>query len=195
MKKDKIKKNRRNRKIGYNEEKFLNENYMFDGEAVIPILLEDVDDLYMKHDYKKKELSSDMFAYIEEVADMVPIDTDIVLEVHCPEIGINDQEKIAEVMKFNFAMEMDDADFEIRRINKKALIFTLVGILVLAFNLLTEDYINGVISNFICVIWWVAIWDMVELLCFDKVEWKWKRLNYQQLYDSKITFIFDVKKN
>ena len=34
---------------------------------------------------------------------------------------------------------------------------------------------------------------MAELLCFDRPEWKWKRLNYQQLYDSTIRFVFDDK--
>ena len=185
---------RTNRRIGYNEDKFVKENYMFNGKAIIPIILEDIDDLYMKHDYKKIEMSNDMFEYIEEVADMVPMDTDIVLEVHCPRVDDTVRDKMIKTMKYNFAMEMDDADFEISRINRKAIMFTVIGILLLAFNLLTEQYINPVISNFICVIWWVAIWDMAELLCFDRAEWKWKRLNYQQLYDAQITFVFDVNK-
>ena len=146
----------------------------------------------MKHDYKKIEMSNDVFEYIEEVADMVPMDTDIVLEVHCPRINDEIRDKVVKTMKNNFAMEIDDADFEVSRINRKALIFTIIGLLVLAINILTEKYIGPVISSFICVIWWVAIWDMVELLCFDKPEWQWKRLNYQQLYDSQITFVFDV---
>jgi hypothetical protein len=124
-KKSKIRKNRR---IGYNEDKFVKENYMFNGKAIIPILLEDVDDLYMKHDYKKIEMSNDMFEYIEEVADMVPMDTDIVLEVHCPRVDDTVRDKMIKTMKYNFAMEMDDADFEISRINRKAIMFTVIGI-------------------------------------------------------------------
>ena len=46
-------------------------------------------------------------------------------------------------------------------------------------------------SNFICVVWWVAIWEMVELQFMDKTDLKWKRLNYQQLYDAEIKFVFD----
>ena len=184
---------RKNRRIGYNEDKFVKQNYMFNGKAIIPILFNDIDDLYMKHDYKKIEMSNDVFEYIEEVADMVPMDTDIVLEVHCPRLNDESRDRVVKTMKNNFAMEMDDADFEISRINRKALIFTIVGLLVLAVNILTEKYIGPVVSNFICVIWWVAIWDMVELLCFDKTEWQWKRLNYQQLYDSQVTFVFDVE--
>lgn len=37
----------------------------------------------------------------------------------------------------------------------------------------------------------LATWEMVELQTIDKSDLKWKRLNYQQLYDSNITFVFD----
>lgn len=43
---------RKNRKIKYNEENYINLNYMVNGKAVIPVELETVDDLFMKHDYK-----------------------------------------------------------------------------------------------------------------------------------------------
>ena len=58
---------RKNRKIKYNEENYISNNYVVNGKAVIPVLLEDVDDLFMKHDYKKKELSDDVCKYIEEI--------------------------------------------------------------------------------------------------------------------------------
>ena len=193
MRLGKNRKVRKNRKIRYNEEMFLKKHYVEHGKAVIPILLEDINDLYMKHDYKKLEMSNGIFEYVEEVADMVPMDMDIVLEVHCPKVDEQQQERITKVMKNNFAMEMDDADFEVSRINRKAIIYAVAGLIILAFNLLLDKYIGAVLSNFICVIWWVAIWDMAEMLTMEKPEWKWKRLNYQQLYDSQITFVFDVK--
>ena len=43
------------------------------------------------------------------------------------------------------------------------------------------------------VVWWVAIWDMVEIIFLDNQEIKAKRLNNQQLYDSTIKFVFDEK--
>ena len=58
-------------------------------------------------------------------------------------------------------------------------------------NLITEKWIGPVLSNFICVVWWVAIWEMVELQTIEKSDLKWRRLNFQQLYDANITFVFD----
>ena len=182
---------RKNRRIKYNEENYIKKNYVVDGKAVIPILLEKVDDLFMRHDYKKFEVSDDVCKYIEEIAYMVPMDMDIVLEFHSPKVDEDTKSKMVKAVKNNFAMEIDDADYDIKRINNRSLIYGLIGLVILVFNLITEKLIGPVLSNFICVVWWVAIWEMVELQTIDKADLKWKRLNYQQLYDSKITFVFD----
>ena len=77
MKMNKIQ--RKNRKIKYDEENYINLNYMVNGKAVIPVELESVDDLFMKHDYKQFELSDDVCKYIEEIAYMIQMSTDIVI--------------------------------------------------------------------------------------------------------------------
>lgn len=182
---------RKNRRIKYNEESYINKNYMVNGKAVIPVLLENIDDLFMKHDYKKYELSDDVCKYIEEIAYMIPISTDIVIELHCQEVDDKTKEKMIKAIKNNYGMEIDDADYDIARINNKSFIYGLLGIVILIINLITEKYIGPVLSNLICVIWWVAIWEMAELQTIDKSDLKWKRLNYQQLYDAEITFKFD----
>lgn len=188
MRKNRI---RRNRRIKYNEENYINKNYMVNGKAVIPVLLEKIDDLFMKHDYKQFELSDEVCKYIEEIAYMIPMNTDIVIEIHCQEIDENTQTKMIKAIKNNYGMEIDDADYDISKINIKSFNFGFIGLLILAANILTEKYIGEVISNFICVVWWVAIWEMVEIQTIDKSDLKWKRLNYQQLYDAEITFVFD----
>ena len=186
-----VNKIRKNRKIKYNEESYINKNYIIDGKAVIPVDLDNVNDLFMKHDYKQFELSDDVCKYIEEIAYMVPMEIDLVIEIHCPTTNDEMKEKMEKAIKNNFGMDIDDADYDISRINIKSFIFGFIGILVLIINLLTDSMIGPVVSNFICVVWWVAIWEMVELQFMDKIDLKWKRLNYQQLYDAEITFVFD----
>ena len=189
IKKKKLK--RKNRQIKYNEQNYIKKNYMVNGKAVIPVDLENVDDLFMKHDFKKYEMSDDVCKYIEEIAYMIPLNTDIVIEIHCKEVPEEKTEKMVKAIKNNYGMEIDDMDYEISKVNAKSLIFGFVGILILVVNILTERYIGAVLSNFICVVWWVAIWEMVELQTMDKTDLKWKRINYQQLYDAEISFMFD----
>ena len=182
---------RKNRRIKYNEQNYINVNYVVDGKAVIPVELDTKDDLFMKHDYKKFELSDDVCKYIEEIAYMIPMDMDIVIELHCPKVNEDSKTKMIKAIRNNYGMDIDDADFDISRINRRSLIYGLIGLIILVINLITEKYLGEVLSNFICVVWWVAIWEMVELQTIEKHDLKWKRLNYQQLYDAEITFVLD----
>lgn len=184
-------KKRKNRRIKYNEENYINKNYVVDGKAIIPVELTTTDELFMKHDFKKYELSDDVCKYIEEIAYMVPMNMDIVIEIHCPKVVGDVKTKMIKAIKNNYGMDIDDADYDISRVNNKSWIFGIVGLMILIINILTEDFIGAVLSNFICVVWWVAIWEMVELQTIEKADLKWKRLNYQQLYDAEITFVFD----
>ena len=186
---------RKNRKIKYNEENYINLNYMVNGKAVIPVELETVDDLFMKHDYKQFELSDDVCKYIEEIAYMVPISTDIVIELHCPKVDDVFKEKMIRAIRNNYGMEIDDIDYDLNKVNTRSWVYGIVGIAILVFNLVTERLIGEVLSNFICVVWWVAIWEMVELQTIEKPDLKWKRLNHQQLYDAEITFVFDKEED
>jgi len=186
--------NRKNRKIKFSELNYVEKNYMRKGKAVIPVKIDKISDLYMKHDYKQMELSDSVCNYIEEIAYMVPINTDIVIEIHCPEIDEELQTKIKKNIKNNYGMEIDDNEYDLSVNNKRAWWFAIIGMLLLIFNILTED-ISSIFSNFISVVWWVAIWDMVEILFIDNQEIKWKRLNNQQLYDSTVEFVFDDKEN
>jgi hypothetical protein len=182
---------RKNRRIKYNEENYINMHYMADGNAVIPVELESVNDLFMKHDYKKFELSDDVCKYVEEIAYMIPMSTDIVIEIHCPKVDETVQKKMIRAIKNNYGMDIDDADYDINRTNARSCLFGLIGLIILIINIITEKYIGAVLSNFICVVWWVAIWEMVELQTIVKSDLKWKRLNYQQLYDAKVSFVFE----
>ena len=183
---------RKNRKIKFSELNYVEKNYMQRGKAVIPIKLEKISDLYMKHDYKQMELSDSVCNYIEEIAYMVPINTDIVLEIHCPEIDEELQNKIKKNIKNNYGMEIDDNEYDLAINNRRAIIFTIVGVLLLIIHILIENH-GRILADFLSVVWWVAIWDMVEILILGNQEIKWKRLNNQQLYDSTIKFVFDEK--
>ena len=93
---------------------------MREGKAVIPIKVNKLDDLYMKHDYLKLDLSDHVFNYIEEVAYIIPSNVDIVLEVHYhDEISNNQQQRIKKVFKANYGSDIDDIDYELRKAQKE----------------------------------------------------------------------------
>lgn len=184
---------RKNRKIKFSEDQYVEKQYMVDGKAIIPVQLDSISDLYMKHDYKHVELSDSVCAYIEEIAYMIPINTDIVLEIHCPKIDIEMQDRVVRSIRNNYGIEIDDVDYDMMLENRRSIVLAVIGIILLIVNILTDKYIGSILSNFLSVVWWVAIWDMIEIQTLDKSENKAKRLSYQQLYDAQITFVFEDK--
>ena len=184
---------RKNRKIKFSEDRYVEKYYMHDGKGVIPVQLDKVSDLYMEHDYKQMELSDSVCAYIEELAYMFPIDTDLVLEIHCPEIDIETKDRMTRAIRNNYGIEIDDIEYEMMLEDRRSIVFFIVGVILLVINIIFEQKMGSILSNFLCVIWWVAIWDLVEMQIMDKSEHKWKRLNYQQLYDAEIRFVCDIE--
>ena len=184
---------RKNRKIKFSEDRYVDKYYMRDGKAVIPVQLDRVSDLYMEHDYKQMELSDSVCKYIEEIAYMFPIDTDIILEIHCPEVDEDTKDRMKKSIRNNYGIEIDDVEYEIMLQNRRSFILLIVGVVLLTMNIIFERYMGSIASNFLCVVWWVAIWDMIEIQILDKGENRWKRLNYQQLYDAEITFVCDIE--
>lgn len=184
-------KRRRNRKIKFSEDEYIEKLYIKDGKAIIPVELEKPNDLYMEHDYLKRELSDSVCKYIEEIAYMIPINTDIIIEIHCPRVSKETQEIMERSIKNNYGIEIDDIDYEIMLQNRRAFILFVIGMILLTINILIDRFINPVLSNFICVVWWVAIWDMIEIITIEKSDNKWQRLNFQQLYEAKTVFVFE----
>ena len=81
----------RNRKIKFSEADYIDKHYIDGDNAIIPINLDSVDDLYMKHDFKKLALSDELCKYIEEIAYIIPLKYHIVLEIHSPKIDEQEQ--------------------------------------------------------------------------------------------------------
>ena len=186
---------KKNHKIRYSEKDYVKQNYIRNGKAVIPIKINKLDDLYMKHDYLKLDLSDEVFDYIEEVAYLIPTNVDIVLEVHYhDEISGNQQQRIKKVFKSNYGSDIDDINYHLRMHCYKSIILFLFGAFFIfmsfIFNNLTFS-LAGFIAEFFMISGWVFIWDMVETISIKRSDLITKRINKLQLYDADITFIFD----
>ena len=189
-------KRRRNRKILFDEDNYIEKYYYKDGKVIIPLLLEKVSDLYMKHDFKQMEVAYSVCDYIEEIAYMVPVNIDLEIEIHCPKVNMATQKRIKDAIKNNYGMEIDELEYEMMTKNRRSLILFIIGIIILAIYILLEKYSNStIISELFCIFWWVAMWNFIEIQTLERREYKDERLNYQQLYEAKVSFVFDQKTN
>lgn len=180
----------KNRKIKFREADYIEKHYLKDGKAVIPIHLNSINELYMKHDQKKLALSDEVCNYIEEIAYIIPLKYPIILEIHCPEITEEQQLRIKKVIKNNYGLEIDDRDYDIHVSNKKSLSLFFIGILILILSYALENILLEVFLEFLYIAGWVALWEMCENLMLNNVEKRTERIYKLQLYDSEIKFVF-----
>lgn len=192
--KKKKKKNKfrvKNRKIKFREADYIDKHYIKYGKATIPIYLKKIDDLYMKHDYKKLALSDDVCDYIEEIAYIIPLKYEIILELHCPEISEDEQTRIKKVIKNNYGMEIDDRDYDIHVANKKSFSLFFIGLLFIILSFAFGTKIPSFIAELINIVGWVALWEMCENLLLNNAAKRTERIYKLQLYDSEVKFVFD----
>jgi hypothetical protein len=121
---------------------------------------------------------------------MIPVNVDIILEIHCPEISKELQNKIKRNIKNNYGMEIDDNDTDLRQNNQRSIMMAIIGILLLILNIFTSN-LGKVWSELLTIMWWVPLWNMIEIQFMENRETRSQRLNNQQLYDSKVEFVFD----
>ena len=148
----------------------------------------------MKHDYIKLALSDEVCAYIEEIAYIIPLKYDIVLEIHCPEISEKEQIRIKKVIKNNYGMEIDDRDYDIKVANKKSITLFVVGCLILILSYALEIFLPEFLTEFLYIAGWVALWEMCESLMLNNAAKRTERINKLQLYDSEVIFNFEHSK-
>ena len=181
----------KNRKIRFREADYIEKHYIRDGKAIIPIRLDSIKDLYMKHDYKNLALSDELCNYIEEIAYIIPLKYEIILEIHCHEISVEDQERIRKVIKNNYGMEIDDRDYDVKIAYQKSALLFILGMILLLIAISMEGKILAFIEEFLYIAGWVALWEMCEALLLENSTKRTERLNKLQLYDSEVRFIFD----
>lgn len=185
----------KNRKIKFREADYIEKHYLKDGKAVIPIHLNSINELYMKHDQKKLALSDEVCNYIEEIAYIIPLKYPIILEIHCPEITEEQQLRIKKVIKNNYGLEIDDRDYDIHVSNKKSFSLFFIGLLFIILSFAFGTQIPSFIAELINIVGWVALWEMCENLMLNNVEKRTERIYKLQLYDSEVKFVFDDKEN
>ncbi len=180
----------KNRKIKFREADYIEKHYIKDGKAVIPIHLNSINELYMKHDHKKLALSDDVCDYIEEIAYIIPLKYPIILELYCPEISEEQQLRVKKVIKNNYGMEIDDRDYDIHVANRKCISLFFMGLVFMLLSFALQGKVTQFMVEFFSIAGWVALWEMFESLMLNNAAKRTERLYKLQLYDSEIRFAF-----
>lgn len=176
-------------KENFDSKLYMNQHYIKDEKAIIPIYITNIDDIYISYDEQKQVLRSELISYIEDIAYYVPYDISIVLEFSGYSFKEEEKVRLMENITNQFGMKTHDMEVELNYNAKKAIKLFVVGSIVLAisFMIRTLQYTNYV-SEILSIIGTFSIWEFVNTIWFERKEKRVNKLNAGQLSVCTVTF-------
>ncbi len=176
-------------KENFDSKLYMNQHYIKDEKAIIPIYITNIDDIYISYDEQKQVLRPELISYIEDIAYYVPYDISIVLEFSGYSFKEEEKVRLMENITNQFGMKTHDMEVELNYNAKKAIKLFVVGSIVLAisFMIRTLQYTNYV-SEILSIIGTFSIWEFVNTIWFERKEKRVNKLNAGQLSVCTVTF-------
>ena len=176
-------------KENFDSKLYMNQHYIKDEKAIIPIYITNIDDIYISYDEQKQVLRPELISYIEDIAYYVPYDISIVLEFSGYSFKEEEKVRLMENITNQFGMKTHDMEVELNYNAKKAIKLFVVGSIVLAisFMIRTLQYTNYV-SEILSIIGTFSTWEFVNTIWFERKEKRVNKLNAGQLSVCTVTF-------
>ncbi len=171
----------------YIEDEYLDE----EGNAVIDIKLDDDYEIFNPLSMgNQKEINPDIFDYIDQKADLIPMRYPLVIRFHSKPLAEEDKSQISHCIKEHYFSEIQDVDWDKKKNNWLILLMSLIGVLFIVIYLICElTNSNMIIIEIMSIIGWFAIWEAANHFFVDRNELKRKKLEVTQSYIAKIEFI------
>lgn len=161
-----------------------------DGQAVINIGAENYDDIFSPYCYKGGDsLAYEMVAYLEEKAESVPLDTDLVMRFHVKNASDSKRVEVEQAVRANFRNDIVGLKRQMRRNDIFSLIFFVVGISLFLLYMFLPASVPIYIKGFIDLFSWVMCWEALDAFFLDRRSLQIERLKKYRLWASKIEII------
>ncbi len=189
---EKVKKNlQKYRNTKFNYENFISEYYIDeDGNSYISTKVNSIDDIISPHSIKNYEwVNLEFVNYVENVANYIPIEESIVLEICGCKFTDEEQKLIKKVLTTYFGLKLGDAIIDVNINRKRAMILLTFGIIILLiFSLLSFTKIVSTFTELIVLGLWFFIWEYLDVRLLEGSNLSVKKIEAAQLANLKIIF-------
>ncbi len=189
---EKVKKNlERFRNTKFNYENFISEYYIDDdGNAYISARVSSIDDVISKYSIQNYEwANSEFINYIENVANYIPIEETIVLEICGHKFNDQEQTLIKKVISQYFGLKLGDSIIDININKKKSFILLIFGIVSLAlFVILNFTSTSTTFLELALLALWFFLWEYLDVRLLERSKLSVKKIEAAQLANLKIVF-------
>jgi hypothetical protein len=180
------------KKIKFNPQKYIKENYIEDDKINISININDKHDFYDELDVKKLTLSRNVADYIDFKLRNVIYKKNVTLTFHTLELSDEEQEDIIKLIRSYYGLILFQQKRELNFNKMRILMLFLIGLVFLASTyILSSTYV--LIKDILSIAGWVSIWEMFSIILFDIIRAQREKHNYLRLYNAKIRF--EMKKS
>ena len=189
---EKVKKNlKKFKNTKFNYENFIREYYIDDdGKAYISTKVSSINDIISKHSIKDYEwVNPEFIDYVENMANYIPVEESIVLEICGYKFTDEEQQLIKKVLTQYFGLKFGDAIIDIN-INKRKAMFLLGFGIISLILLVILNYIKilPTISELIVLSVWFFLWEYLDVSLLERSKLAVKKLERGQLANVKIIF-------
>lgn len=189
---DKIKKNvKKFKNTKFNYDNFISEYYIDnDGKAYISTKVSSINDIISKYSIKNYEwINPNYIDYIENVANYIPVEENIVLEICGCKFTEEEQILIKKVLTQYFVLKLGDAIIDININKKRSMVLLVFGIIsTLLFMLLNIINVIPTIAEMIAIGLWFFVWEYLDLVLLKGSELSTKKIEAAQLANVIIVF-------
>ncbi len=159
------------------------------GNAVIDINL-DAETLYNPLSLKgDKDLSGDIYDYIEAQANVIPAEIPLRIRMH-GDIPEKEQGEIIKMMHRHYTMKSFDISWDLMANLRKMILLALFGAGVLAVYLfLALTGRNALFTEILSVVGSFSLWEAVDALLLERPHLRREYRNNEQNLNQKIEFV------
>lgn len=159
-------------------------------KTTIDIRIRNEDDILSPFCSDKLVISPSLAEYIESRITRYNVKKGIVLNIYCKDIDNNEKEIYDIAIRNRYKEKLIEAQRDIHKNNITAVVFLIVGLLILVFSILSKVFIeNAIWAEVIDIIAWVFIWESVEFKFIQRIPLSFARVKAYELINAKINFI------
>lgn len=176
--------------IDFDDQAYINHQYIDGNRAIITLRLEHLDDIIHPLSSKNRPILNDrVAAYIEKCVSDIPFYYPIIIQVEKEDLTDEEEVLVKRLIHDYFGLELSDrvADLEFNR--WKSIILMVIGamIIFLSFVLMNMG-LSSFLVEMVSIFGTFAFWEFADSFVLERNDLKIKKLNAGQLATARIIF-------
>lgn len=179
-----LEQNKRNvRKMKVDYLKYVKDFYLEGGLAVISCNVSDYYDIIDRYSVEGYEwLNEEFTRFIESNAWYIPIEYPIVLEICGAKFTRAQRKAITETIQDYYQLKMGDKQMELHSNTFRVLAFFVIAVVfTIIFFIVDSTHQDSFFNEFIVILVWFFIWELSDLLIYDRRDLQEEKMEAAQL--------------